>query len=133
MGGRQAGGKGLRPAGRIGGVAGRGPQIGAQEPAAAAAVEKEDLRRIAVRRELIRIARLEFGDDAIGEEAAVARKAGKEVGALRQAGFVGEIDAASIGRASCRERLCQYVSIWVVAVAFKKNNNLLITRLGHGK
>src|SRR3546814_6239280 len=89
---RQAVGRGLRPAGRIGGVAGRGPHIGAQEPAAAAAVEKEDLRRIAVRRELIRIARLEFGDDAIGEEAAVARKAGKEVGALRPAGFVGEID-----------------------------------------
>src|SRR3546814_11502667 len=72
---------------------GRGPHSGAQEPAAAAAVEKEDLRRIAVRRELSRIARLELGDDAIGEEAAVARKAGKEVGALRQAGFVGEIDA----------------------------------------
>src|SRR3546814_15716140 len=27
-----------------------------------------------------------------------------------------------IGRASCRERVCQYVSIWVVAVPLKKNN-----------
>src|SRR3546814_11162219 len=25
-----------------------------------------------------------------------------------------------LGRASCRERVCQYVSIWVVAVALKK-------------
>src|SRR3546814_11868038 len=34
------------------------------------------------------------------------------------------IDQASqgfeIGRASCRERVCQYVSIWVVAVSLKK-------------
>src|SRR3546814_511362 len=28
-----------------------------------------------------------------------------------------------IGRASCRERVCQYVSISVVAVSFKKNKN----------
>src|SRR3546814_12714117 len=28
-----------------------------------------------------------------------------------------------IGRASCRERVCQYVSISVVAVALKKKNN----------
>src|SRR3546814_16427345 len=27
---------------------------------------------------------------------------------------------AEIGRASCRERVCQYVSIWVVAVSLKK-------------
>src|SRR3546814_12842333 len=30
---------------------------------------------------------------------------------------------AEIGRASCRERVCQYVSISVVAVALKKKNN----------
>src|SRR3546814_17015704 len=27
-----------------------------------------------------------------------------------------------IGRASCRERVCQYVEIWVVAVSLKKKN-----------
>src|SRR3546814_11075619 len=27
-----------------------------------------------------------------------------------------------IGRASCRERVCQYVEIWWVAVTFKKKN-----------
>src|SRR3546814_13492672 len=30
------------------------------------------------------------------------------------------MDNAQIGRASCRERVCQYVSIWVVAVPLKK-------------
>src|SRR3546814_18623454 len=30
---------------------------------------------------------------------------------------------AEIGRASCRERVCQYVSISVVAVSLKKKNN----------
>src|SRR3546814_15845231 len=30
-----------------------------------------------------------------------------------------------IGRASCRERVCQYVSISVVAVSLKKKNNVL--------
>src|SRR3546814_17132950 len=29
-----------------------------------------------------------------------------------------------IGRASCRERVCQYVEISVVAVSLKKNNNI---------
>src|SRR3546814_13933414 len=29
-------------------------------------------------------------------------------------------DLRQIGRASCRERVCQYVEIWVVAVALKK-------------
>src|SRR3546814_13613476 len=32
------------------------------------------------------------------------------------------VRAQEIGRASCRERVCQYVSISVVAVAFKKKN-----------
>src|SRR3546814_21164930 len=31
--------------------------------------------------------------------------------------------AVQIGRASCRERVCQYVSIWVVAVSLKKKNS----------
>src|SRR3546814_12645780 len=30
-----------------------------------------------------------------------------------------EISFSEIGRASCRERVCQYVSIWVVAVSLK--------------
>src|SRR3546814_20734770 len=36
----------------------------------------------------------------------------------------GKAKALQIGRASCRERVCQYVSISVVAVSLiKKNNN----------
>src|SRR3546814_4823895 len=61
----------------------RGPQIGAQVKAARAAVEQEDLRRIAVDLELVGIARRERGDNAIGEEVAVAPEPGEEVGALR--------------------------------------------------
>src|SRR3546814_12064301 len=34
-----------------------------------------------------------------------------------------------IGRASCRERVCQYVSISVVAVALKKKNNRTLTHV----
>src|SRR3546814_14642590 len=30
-----------------------------------------------------------------------------------------------IGRASCRERVCQYLSIWAVAVSYKKKNSKL--------
>src|SRR3546814_13674401 len=33
--------------------------------------------------------------------------------------------AAQIGRASCRERVCQYVSISVVAVSLKKKKNII--------
>src|SRR3546814_9138298 len=29
-------------------------------------------------------------------------------------------EAVEIGRASCRERVCQYVELWVVAVSLKK-------------
>src|SRR3546814_20836816 len=35
-------------------------------------------------------------------------------------------DITQIGRASCRERVCQYVSISVVAVSLKKKNHYLI-------
>src|SRR3546814_15234204 len=44
----------------------------------------------------------------------------------RQVGLAGEavvitvVPAGEIGRASCRERVCQYVSISVVAVSLKK-------------
>src|SRR3546814_19501593 len=34
-----------------------------------------------------------------------------------------EVDVPEIGRASCRERVCQYVSFSVVAVSLKKKNN----------
>src|SRR3546814_14448411 len=34
----------------------------------------------------------------------------------------GELPVVEIGRASCRERVCQYVSISVVAVSLKKKN-----------
>src|SRR3546814_18452141 len=30
-----------------------------------------------------------------------------------------------IGRASCRERVCQYVKIWVVAVTLQKQNDII--------
>src|SRR3546814_14221237 len=42
--------------------------------------------------------------------------------ALRAAGIYNEI-----GRSSCRERVCQYVSFSVVAVSFKKKNTSTIT------
>src|SRR3546814_12618964 len=35
------------------------------------------------------------------------------------------INAAKIGRASCRERVCQYVEISVVAVSLKKENRTI--------
>src|SRR3546814_13432858 len=38
-----------------------------------------------------------------------------------RAGFSIEMKPESIGRASCRESVCQYVSISVVAVSLKKN------------
>src|SRR3546814_19623995 len=36
-----------------------------------------------------------------------------------------------IGRASCRERVCQYVSISVVAVTLKKKNNTKKNNIKH--
>src|SRR3546814_15589214 len=44
-----------------------------------------------------------------------------------------EVVARQIGRASCRERVCQYVSISVVAVSLKKkdSNNQFKTTLLH--
>src|SRR3546814_13186470 len=90
---RQAVGEGRGAAGGIDGVGGGGPQVGAQKPAAAAAVEEEDLRRIAVRRELVRVAGLEFGDDAVGQNRAVAREGGEELDAAGKAGIGGENDA----------------------------------------
>src|SRR3546814_16487830 len=36
--------------------------------------------------------------------------------------FPGNGGSLKIGRASCRERVCQYVSISVVAVSFKQTN-----------
>src|SRR3546814_20168319 len=50
---------------------------------------------------------------------------GERIGFLRSlrtaiGSFHARIHPSQIGRASCRERVCQYVSISVVAVAFKK-------------
>src|SRR3546814_9537543 len=93
---RHAVGKGRGAARGIDGVGRGGPQIGAEVEAARAAVEQEDLRRIAVDFELVGIARRERGDNAIGEEVAVAPESGEEVGALRDARFVGQVDAAFV-------------------------------------
>src|SRR3546814_21175116 len=38
--------------------------------------------------------------------------------------YLGKLDE-EIGRASCRERVCQYVSISVVAVSLQNNNRLI--------
>src|SRR3546814_17387097 len=44
--------------------------------------------------------------------------------AHREAGrLLAVAQAGDIGRASCRERVRQYVSIWVVTVPLKKNKN----------
>src|SRR3546814_13979355 len=53
--------------------------------------------------------------EAVGLSASMQRE---HVPAL-QAGFI-EIDGFEIGRASCRERVCQYVEVSVVAVSLKK-------------
>src|SRR3546814_11793710 len=45
----------------------------------------------------------------------------RERGDIERDHLLHGVDA--IGRASCRERVCQYVSIWVVAVSLKKNIN----------
>src|SRR3546814_18239406 len=36
-----------------------------------------------------------------------------------------------IGRASCRERVCQYVSLWVVAVSLKNNRSKILDIMEH--
>src|SRR3546814_13080756 len=41
-------------------------------------------------------------------------------GLLEVGGYLGTQGHTATGRASGRERVCQYVSIWVVAVSFKK-------------
>src|SRR3546814_19253414 len=52
---------------------------------------------------------------------------GGVVEALQAAGFAAV--AGQIGRASCRERVCQYVSISVVAVSLKKKKTSTIITL----
>src|SRR3546814_16661863 len=59
-----------------------------------------------------------LGRDRIAVGPAVIEKVA--VFALRRAGARGEIFVDKIGRASCRERVWQYVSISVVAVALYK-------------
>lgn len=93
---RDAVGEGRGAARGEGGVALGRPHIRAEVKAARAAVEKEDLRRIAVHFELVGVARLERGDDAVGEEIGVALEAGQEVGAVGDARLIGEVDAAFV-------------------------------------
>lgn len=93
---RQAVGEGRAATGHVGRVARGGPEVGAQEMAARAAVEEEDLRRIAAELKLVGEAGLEFGDDMVGEEGAVLREPGEEGGSAGKAGFVGQVDAAFV-------------------------------------
>src|SRR3546814_3161065 len=93
---RDAIGKGRGTAGGIDGVARRRPQVGAQVKTARAAVEQEDLRRIAIDFELVGIACLERRDDAVGEEVAVAPEPGEQRGAMCDARFAGQVDAAVV-------------------------------------
>ena len=93
---RQAVGEGGGAAGGVGGVVRGGPQVGAEEIAAAAAVEEEDLRRIAAGGELAGVTRLQLCDHTVGEEAAVAREPGEQRRGVRDAGWIGEVDAALV-------------------------------------
>src|SRR3546814_18538713 len=75
----------------------------------------------------------EDGDDAgvltdwsvsLGAHAAVGQNLGD--GVLRSRAFlrfIGFAEGAEIGRASCRERVCQYVYISVLAVSLKKTKS----------
>src|SRR3546814_19463451 len=44
-----------------------------------------------------------------------------------------ELPLAQIGRASCRERVCQYVYISVVAVSLKKKQQIYLNRVTPSK
>src|SRR3546814_13811562 len=69
---------------------------------------------VAVARQRIdRILALEFGKQFL-------RRLAKYVDQQIEAATMRPADDDQIGRASCRERVCQYVSISVVAVALKK-------------
>ncbi|WP_137754361.1 hypothetical protein, partial [Sphingopyxis sp. L1A2A] len=93
---RDAVGEGGGAAGGIDGVGRGGPDVGAQVPAARAAVEEDDLRRIAVRGLWVVRAGSERGDEVVGEEVAVAGEASEQVGAAGDAGLVGEVDAVLV-------------------------------------
>ncbi|MGQ3139660.1 MAG: hypothetical protein ACT6Q5_13990 [Sphingopyxis solisilvae] len=104
---RDAVGEGGGAAGPIGGVGRGGPDVGAQIPAARAAVEEDDLRRIAAGGLGVGGGGCERGDEVVGEEAAVALEAGEEGGAAVDAGFVGEVDAVLVeGRGDFGEGEC---------------------------
>src|SRR3546814_12543803 len=61
-----------------------------------------------------------FGEDNAEVLGKLAGVDAARYGQLHAQGIVAE--APKIGRASCRERVCQYVSISVVAVSLKKQN-----------
>src|SRR3546814_20803342 len=49
---------------------------------------------------------------------------GRGVGDAAEAELAERVVGGEIGRAACRERVCQYVEISVVAVSLKKKNTL---------
>src|SRR3546814_21102818 len=74
-------------------------------------------RWLAVRRlpHVLRAARMAGAGVVVPAGAGVARAVGQAARGHRRR-------AREIGRASCRERVCQYLSISVVAESFKKKN-----------
>ncbi len=72
------------------------PQVRAEEIPPRTAMQQENLRRIAVRCKLVGIARLEFGDNAVGKEVPIAGKAGEQRRTLRDAVLVTEVDATFV-------------------------------------
>src|SRR3546814_14401775 len=90
-------------------------------------IKRLDLRRLLVgrRRGILllfamqqnqHVAVLDVGDGRVGGEL--------ERGLDVRFGFGGLGAVGQIGRASCRERVCQYVSIRVVAVSFNKHKHM---------
>src|SRR3546814_12635942 len=66
------------------------------------------------------------GADFEGEDLSGVNLGGAD---LRDTNFAGAELKNEIGRASCRERVCQYVEITVVAVSLKKKSIYTMNRL----
>src|SRR3546814_15950894 len=68
--------------------------------------------------------RVKFGTFLRGIVLAATASFAASGAAAQQGAATGQtVITAEIGRASCRERVCQYVSISVVAVSLKNNRN----------
>src|SRR3546814_20343269 len=65
-------------------------------------------------------------DHAVGLDPAAAADLGAGADHHARADLAALANDREIGRASCRERVCQYVSISVVAVSLKKKNQMNI-------